>query len=222
MIRLLLGLIRQLFLSAAEVESIPSEDDDWDIPLAFTHLLPEHDELDSLHSFIAGATNPFGDELNLSIDRNQDILPQAMRKYKHPNFDVSKVLNVSFQGEPGLDAGGLTREYFHLLMNRLQIPAESFNLFEGTRGHLVPINNYDFLSGGLFILVGKMILHSVMNACVGMPGLSPAVVSYITSGTRDSCVEHIVIEDVPDPVYQEKLRKVCTYIIIMIITCPRL
>ena len=93
-------------------------------------------------------------------------------------------------------------------MNRLQTPAESFNLFEGTRGHLVPINNYDFLSGGLFILVGKMILHSIMNSCSGMSGLSPAVVAYITSGRRDSCVEPIVIEDVPDPVYQEKLRKV--------------
>ena len=71
----------------------------------------------------------------------------------------------------------------------------------------MPINNYDFLSGGLFILVGKMILHSIMNSCSGMSGLSPAVVAYITSGRRDSCVEHIVIEDVPDPVYQEKLRK---------------
>ena len=201
-----------LFFLAAEDESILSpedKDDELDFPLASTHLLPKPDELDSFRSFIYGIINPFGDELNLSVNRNQDILPQALRKYKHPNIDVSKVLNVSFQDEQKLDAGGLTREYFYLLMNRLQTPAESFNLFEGTQGHLVPTNNYDFLSGGLFILVGKMILHSVINACSGMPGLSPAVVSHLTSGRRDSCVEHVEVEDVPDPVYQEKLIKVC-------------
>lgn len=44
-----------------------------------------------------------------------------------------------------------------------------------------------------------------------MPGLSPAVVSLIVSGNRDSCIEHIVLEDVPDPVYQEKMSKLLCY-----------
>ena len=132
-----------------------------------------------------------------------------MRKYKNTLFDITKPLNVSFNNEPGLDAGGLTREYFHLLMGRLHRPiGNCLDLFEGTSGHLVPINNYDFLSGGLFILVGQMILHSIINSCSGMSGLSPAVISYLISGHRDSCLEHVVLEDVPDPVYQDKLKKV--------------
>jgi hypothetical protein len=95
------------------------------------------------------------------IDRDKDILQQAARKYKKTLFYITRPLNISFQDEPGLDAGGF-KGIFHLLMHRLQTPTGSFDLFEGTSGHLVPINNYDFLSGGLFLLVGKMILHSAL------------------------------------------------------------
>lgn len=65
-------------------------------------------------------------------------------------------------------------------------------------GHLVPIHNYDVLSSGLFVLAGKMILPSILNDCNGVPGLSPAVVSYLTTGSRDSAVEHVTLDDVPD------------------------
>ena len=74
----------------------PVSDDDLDIPLAHTHLLPEYDELDSLHRFIYRTINPFGHELNLTIDRSQDILPQAIRKYKHSRFDVSVTLDTVY------------------------------------------------------------------------------------------------------------------------------
>ena len=41
------------------------------------------------------------------IDRDKDILQQAARKYKNPLFDITRPLNISFQDEPGLDAGQL-------------------------------------------------------------------------------------------------------------------
>ena len=41
-----------------------------------------------------------------------------------------------------------------------------------------------------------------------MSGLSPAVIAYATTGNRDAAVEHITIEDIPDPVLQDKLHKV--------------
>lgn len=75
--------------------------------------------------------------------------------------------------ELGIDAGGVTREYFHLLMERLkQGPVGAINVFEGVPRHLVPIHNYDVLSGGLFILAGKMILYAIFNECSGIPGIS--------------------------------------------------
>ena len=171
------------------------------------------DPLDNLHRFVASAVTQFGEELDVHINRNADLLPQVLRKYKNPAFEITKPLNVCFVDEPGLDAGGVTREYFYLLMRRLQTPTVSLNLFEGVNGHLLPIHNYDILSGGLFVLVGKMMLHSILNNCTGLPGLSPAVVAYLVTGSRDAAVEHITLSDVPDPVIQEQLNKVgLTYV----------
>jgi hypothetical protein len=155
--------------------------------------------------------NPFGQELDMCLDRNKDILEQAVRKYKHPSFDMTRPLNVTFQDEPGVDAGGVTREYFSLLMQRLENQTGSLKLFEGTSGHLVPMHNYDYLSGGLFVMVGKMILHAILNKCNGVAGLSRAAVAYIISGSRDAAVEHIVLDDIPDPVMQDQLRQVCRH-----------
>ena len=115
---------------------------------------------------------------------------------------------MCFVDEPGLDGGGVTREFFYLLMRRLQKPADSLNLFEGLNGHLLPMHNYDILSGGIFVLVGKMILHSVLNNCIGMAGLSPAIVAYLISGSRDASVAEITLADVPDPVTKDILNKV--------------
>lgn len=153
----------------------------------------------SLKKFTAGAVKPFACDVNLQVDRNTDLLKQMLRKYKNPGFDVTRPLCVEFVNELGVDAGGLTREFFHLLMERLKNQGGSLNLFEGQVGHLVPIHDYDVLSGGLFVQAGRMILHSILNECNGVPGLSPAVVSYLTSGKRDAAVAHITVDDIPDP-----------------------
>ena len=49
-----------------------------------------------------------------------------------------------------------------------------------------------------------MILHTILNDCNGVPGISRAVVSYISTGSRDSAVEYITLEDIPDPDLKRK------------------
>jgi hypothetical protein len=177
-------------------------------PLSTGVFKNSDDPLVSVRTFVASAVKQFEEELDVHINRNTDLLPQVLRKYKNPAFDLTKPLNVCFADEPGLDAGGVTREYFYLLMRRLQRPAVSLNLFEGLNGHLLPIHNYDILSGGIFVIVGKMMLHSILNNCTGLPGLSPAVAAYLLTGSRDAAVEDITLADVPDPVIQDMLNKV--------------
>ena len=94
-------------------------------------------------------------ELEIEIDRKKDLLEQVIRKYKNPTFDITKTLSVAFVGEPGLDGGGLTREYFHLLMQRLHTQCGTFNFGEGRNGNLLPIHNYDILSGVCSCCSGK-------------------------------------------------------------------
>jgi hypothetical protein len=74
----------------------------------------------------------FNVEIDVQVKRESDILPQMLRKYKNPQFDLRKPLNIEFVNELGVDGGGLTREFFCILMNRLILPVENgMNLFEG-------------------------------------------------------------------------------------------
>ena len=126
-----------------------SDDTDMEIlfnfPLLSAGILKNGgDPLDNLHRFVASTVTQFGEELDVHINRNADLLPQVLRKYKNPAFKITKPLNMCFVNEPGLDAGGVTREYFYLLMRWLQTPTVSLNLLEGLNGHLLPIYNYVF------------------------------------------------------------------------------
>ena len=94
----------------------------------------------------------------------------------------------------------------------MQTQVGSFNLFEGRNGHLLPTYNYDMISGGLFILAGKMVLHAILNNCSGIQGLSKAAIAHLSSGSRDAAVPHITLADIPDPVIQESLDKVGVFL----------
>ena len=47
-----------------------------------------------------------------------------------------------------------------------------------------------------------------MNKCQGTPGISPAVINYVVSGSRDSALEYLSIQDIPDPCLCETLNEV--------------
>lgn len=81
----------------------------------------------------------------MHIDQKANVMSQMFRKYKYPLF-------VHF-AEPGLDGGGVTRKYFHMLMIALDERDGSCFLFEGVNGLLLYIHNYNLLSSGLFVIV---------------------------------------------------------------------
>ena len=58
------------------------------------------------------------------------------------------------------------------------------------------------------MIIGKMSLHALLNNCNGVPGISPAVVSYLISGKRDAVVAKVSLQDVPDFDLRKSLEKV--------------
>ena len=93
--------------------------------------------IQNLEKVVSAVAGRFGGELEIEIDRKKDVLQQVIRKYKNPAFDITKMLSVSFVGEPGLDGGGLTREYCLMqLMQRLHTQCDTFNFVEGRNGNL--------------------------------------------------------------------------------------
>ena len=97
-------------------------------------------------------------------------------------FSLSVQSISSGTAELGVDTGGQTTEYSYYLMKELEW------------GNL----HYDLVSGNMMNLVGGMILHSILNNCRWLSGLSPAVVTYVVSATRDTVLEKLDTQDVPD------------------------
>lgn len=189
-----------------------SDEDIWSSPLA-THKKVKLSPIEELRLFI-GRVKKSQSEEELLITREKSFISQVLRRYKNPRFDLGCNLCVAFRSsgtyELGADAGGPTTEFFYNLMKELQ--SGGFNgikFLEGEIGHLTPKLDYDLLSSSVFEIVGKMILHSVLNNCRGLAGLSPAVISYILSGSRDTVLEYLTVDDVPDPCLCNNLKEVC-------------
>jgi len=70
--------------------------------------------------------------------RRQNILEDMLRAMQNnPDLDA-KYLKVKFLGEPGINEGGLTREFFRLLMKSID---DSGLILDGAPGHRVPRHN---------------------------------------------------------------------------------
>ena len=165
---------------------------------------------EALAQFFTSPVQSNAPEEHLVISREESVIAQVLRKYKNPSFKLQSPLNVQFLSsnalELGVDAGGPTTAYFYLMQDLMRGSFNGIKLFQGEAGHLVP--SVDLVSSWFFGIVGKMIVHSFLHQCKGLAGLSPAVISYIISDTRDTVLENLVVDDVPDPCLREILNKV--------------
>ncbi len=208
---------RILILDDFKSDDFKSDDELYEMPLSVTKVR-KLNPLDALRQFINDVSLAYMPDMDLVISREKSMIAQLLKKYKNPSFNICCPLNVQFMSagvfKMGIDAGGPKREFFHLLINELV--RGNFNgmqIFEGETGHLLPINNYELISSHFYKMVGRMILHAIINKCEGIPGISPAVISYVVSGSRDSVLGCLSIQDIPDPCLCEKLNEVIINVI---------
>ena len=64
--------------------------------------------------------------LNITVRRDH-LVADSMQEISAKQKDLKKKLKVSFLGEPGLDMGGLAKEWFQLLVK--QIFDEEYGMF---------------------------------------------------------------------------------------------
>ena len=191
-----------------------------DLPLSATKIR-KLDPKQALENFIHNVNMTCEPEIDIVVKRESSMIVQLLKKYKNPKFNLRAPLNIQFVSlgviEPGIDAGAPRREFFYLLTKELvRGTFNGMQLFEGEIGHLVPINNYELVSSHIFEMVGKMILHSLLNQCQGVEGISPAVASYIFSGNWYSVLEHLSLRDVPDPCLRQKLQEVSKWTLFIV------
>ncbi|XP_046860694.1 uncharacterized protein LOC124453910 [Xenia sp. Carnegie-2017] len=99
-----------------------------------------------------------------------------MSYYKDPNFDERKPLRVIYKGQPAVDTGGVARQFFTNLLNKV---SEMF--FEGD-AYQSPVYNAGVVASGIMKYIGKIIVHSILQGGPGFPIFSPSVYRYFSTG----------------------------------------
>lgn len=97
--------------------------------------------------------------------RRDNLIETTLNAISNPNLNFKKQLKVSFIGEQGVDAGGVTKEFFQLIIKQIFDPAYSmFNYNEETRTFW--FNQDTFEPRIKFELVGFIIGLALYNTVI--------------------------------------------------------
>eukprot|EP00794_Sanderia_malayensis_P014536 gene14536-16039_t len=132
-------------------------------------------------------------EMMLLTVKRDEIWRCALTFYKAAQVDpqrLKKNLSISFDGEPGLDGGALTKEFFYSLFKEVD-----WRMFEGTKDHRVPRKGCDNIA--LFKLVGAMLSHSIMQNGPKLLQFPAWLFDVLITGDPSIATELVSIADIP-------------------------
>ncbi|CAH3149890.1 unnamed protein product [Porites lobata] len=78
----------------------------------YSLLFPLQKKIDSLQSLLKELGKNMSEERVKVKIEEEDILNDALAHDKSPEFDVKKKLRIQFKGQPAVDTGGVTREFY--------------------------------------------------------------------------------------------------------------
>ena len=139
-----------------------------------------------------------------TVDR-EELWTDSIILFKSPGFNPHYPLRIRFHGEPGIDAGSVSREFATLLRNALF--SSKACLFEGKSDRRLPIYNGDAVLANVFVLAGKMCSYLISHFDVGIPCLTEAAYTYICTGDIEAASQKCKMEDIPDPDLQDLIAK---------------
>ena len=196
-----------LSLSSAPTYAV-SNDDDSDV-LSETSFHPSDERENSLKSLLQELEKGMSTEKEkLKIDED-DILNDGLSYYKDPNFDPKKRLRVIYRGQPAVDTGGVTRQFFTKL---LQVISDMF--FHGS-SYKSPVYNAGIVASGMMKYFGTIIVHSILQGGPGFPVFSPSVYCYLATGDIDSAMQTMTIQDCSEPMKHFIKKVLCIHFTIL-------
>lgn len=106
--------------------------------------MPNLDPYDALKVHKSKVVIPCNQDI--SIARQSGIvLRDLFKKLKRGVLDTRKVPDITFVGEEGIDAAGLTKEFFTLIMSALASGKGGYILFEGKLITWFPLTVKNFI-----------------------------------------------------------------------------
>ena len=133
--------------------------------------MPHLDPYDALKMHKSKAVIPCSQDISIDC-QSGIVLRDLFKKLKRGMLDTREVPDVTFVGEEGIGAEGLTKEFSSLVMNALAGGTGGYVLFEGETDHLVPAYSEESEESGSFKYAGQLIGMSVLHSNVGLVGLS--------------------------------------------------
>ena len=127
-------------------------------------------------------------------DEEEDYMTAALAFYKCNKFDKNAAVRITIHGQPGVDTGGIRRQFFSVVFTQLIKPSAT-SLFEGALCRLRPAYKATSLSSGLLCTVGTMVAHSILLDGQGFPFLAEYCYHYLT-GNEDLAITAITSDDV--------------------------
>ena len=93
-------------------------------------------------------------------------------------------------------------------------PSSPCRLFEGRSSFILPMHNVDAIRAGLFKVVGRMIMASIVNSGPGFPHFLSILYDYLISsaGETEQLLSAITKDDVVDLTVLEAIQKVYTFL----------
>ncbi len=128
-------------------------------------------------------------------DDDDEWLSAALSFYKTSNFLSNGGVRISIHGQPGIDTGGLRRQFFSVVFSALAKSSASICFFDGPPNRLRPAFKASSLSSGTLELIGTMIAHSLLLDGQGFPYLAEYCYYYLAN-CFDQAVTSITVEDV--------------------------
>lgn len=147
----------------------------------------------------------------LEVDQN-DILGEAIAYYKSSKFDASCPLRIIFIGQPAVDTGGVLRQFFTEVFEKL-VNGELIELFEGDTTRKLPSYRPQAILSGMLEMTGKMIAHSIVQNGPGFPYLATPCYYYLVTGDVTCAMAYCNYLDIPDSCAQNTVLKVGCLII---------
>ena len=128
----------------------------------------------------------------------QSTAEAAFAHYKSSKFDPNASLRLSIRSQPGIDTGGVRRQFFSDVFSTIAT-SSCFGLFEGKTNRLRPMFRQSSISSGLLKTLGTMVGHSIVLDTQGFPFLSPPCYYYI-AGNVDLALSVTTKDDISDRV----------------------
>ncbi|XP_066926197.1 uncharacterized protein [Clytia hemisphaerica] len=126
-----------------------------------------------------------GEEFKLKVDE-EDVFADALTLYKDGDFDPCKPYFVRFNGQPGIDQGGVMKQYFAGIFTQMVTGADGLKpIFEGEPGYLLPVYDSSLISSKMMEYTGKIFAHGIAMASTGPRLFSKVIFNYLCTGELD-------------------------------------